>query len=467
MLSARKGNAVTQQIRRLIGGVYRVGQVITREGMLTTCTAYNRNTNDVVGLVVIEFLSLSVHSIEQLLQPLASRSIAQSPHVLHIHDWGIDGNRAYIAVDPPRGVTLRYVLDNENVDTMRAIDFIKQIANGVKALHEQGIVGLDLRPQFITVDTIDITDRVQIDDIGLRTLLQATDYQPGSRVDDIGYLDPRYAPPEYIKHTQLGPGSDIYQLGLLLFEFITGRPPFVGRTQAETGIMQNTYPVPRMSQYAHGTPNELEEIVNCALAKDPSHRFANVGAFLNALEAVPQSSPQSTVSEHPHLEAKDAQPSTALTNEMTSIESGTSRGTGSETGKDSNPVLPAIAPDRKIYAYLYYEKTESISQRIAIQQKNVIIGRIDPKRDYTPDIDLSPLDPNMTVSRQHARIRFEETFFYIEDLKSRNKTRLGELVLTPLKAELLQHGDTLTFGKVRVRFEVPGMKPLKKPKAAT
>ena len=103
MLSARKGNAVTQQIRRLIGGVYRVGQVITREGMLTTCTAYNRNTNDVVGLVVIEFLSLSVHSIEQLLQPLASRSIAQSPHVLHIHDWGIDGNRAYIAVDPPRG----------------------------------------------------------------------------------------------------------------------------------------------------------------------------------------------------------------------------------------------------------------------------------------------------------------------------------------------------------------------------
>lgn len=116
-----------QQAHRLIGGVYRVGQIITREGMLTICTAYNRNTNDVVGLVVIEFPPSFVQSIDQQLQSLASRSIIQSPHVLRVHDWGIDGNRAYIATDPPRGVTLRYVLDNENVDTIRAIDLIKQI----------------------------------------------------------------------------------------------------------------------------------------------------------------------------------------------------------------------------------------------------------------------------------------------------------------------------------------------------
>jgi pSer/pThr/pTyr-binding forkhead associated (FHA) protein len=63
----------------------------------------------------------------------------------------------------------------------------------------------------------------------------------------------------------------------------------------------------------------------------------------------------------------------------------------------------------------------------------------------------------MTISRLHARIRFEETFFYIEDLKSRNKTRLGELMLTPLKAELLQHGDRLQFGSVHMMFEIPGM----------
>src|SRR5579883_2250197 len=89
-------------------------------------------------------------------------------------------------------------------------------------------------------------------------------------------------------------------------------------------------------------------------------------------------------------------------------------------------------------------------------KQDTIVGRLDPKRGVTPDIDLSPIDPAMTISRQHARIRFEDTFFYIEDLKSRNKTRLGELVLTPLKAELLQHGDTIIFGSVRMHLEVPG-----------
>ena len=73
------------------------------------------------------------------------------------------------------------------------------------------------------------------------------------------------------------------------------------------------------------------------------------------------------------------------------------------------------------------------------------------------NIDLTAIDPRMTVSRQHVRIRYEETFFYVEDLKSRNKTRLGELTLIPLKPELLQHGDLLQFGSVRLVFRVPGM----------
>lgn len=90
-------------------------------------------------------------------------------------------------------------------------------------------------------------------------------------------------------------------------------------------------------------------------------------------------------------------------------------------------------------------------------QKSVIVGRTDPKRGVSPDIDLSLFDPDMTVSRLHARISFEGSFFYIEDLKSRNKTRIGALVLTPMKPELLQHEDTVHFGRVRLRFQIPEM----------
>jgi FHA domain-containing protein len=106
------------------------------------------------------------------------------------------------------------------------------------------------------------------------------------------------------------------------------------------------------------------------------------------------------------------------------------------------------------YAYLYFEEEGGKARRLAIKGTYVVVGRVDPKRGLKPEIDLSSVDPGMTVSRQHARIRFWKTFFSIEDLKSRNKTRLGELALTPLKAELLQDGDILHFGSVRVIFKV-------------
>src|SRR5256886_17286223 len=94
---------------RPIGGIYHLGQVITSGGMLTTYTAYNRNTNDVIGLQVIEFPSdINIQVVQQLLQPLEKRRSLHSPHVIGVYDWGIDGTRAFIATDPPRGITLRH-----------------------------------------------------------------------------------------------------------------------------------------------------------------------------------------------------------------------------------------------------------------------------------------------------------------------------------------------------------------------
>src|SRR6266699_6953387 len=198
---------------RQIGGIYHLGQVITAGAMLTTYTAYNRNTNDVVGLLVIEFPpAMDAQAVQQLLQLLEKRRSLHSQNVIGVYDWGIDGTHAYIATDPPRGITLRHVLDNENIDVPRALDLMRQMAQGLKVLHEQGIVGVDLRPQLITVDTVAVTDRVQLDDVGLRSLLNALGYVNSQRPDDIGFLDPRYAPPEYINRGSIGPESDIYQL---------------------------------------------------------------------------------------------------------------------------------------------------------------------------------------------------------------------------------------------------------------
>ena len=453
---------------RLIGGVYQVGQVIRTGPMLTAYTAYNRNTSDVVGLLVLELPPMfEAEAALQLLEPLEQRRRVQSPHVIHVYDWGIDGSRAYIATDPPRGVTLRHVLDNEDIDLLRAVEVVRQMTQGLVALQAQGVVDTDMRPQLITVDMAGTTDRVQLDDVGLRLLLKQLGYVSSQQGDDIGFFDPRYVPPEYLQGAQIGSWSDVYQVGLLLFEMITGRAPFVGHTSAETGVLQSTSPVPRMTQFKQDTPQVLQDLIDRALAKDPAQRFQNAPVLLKALEMMPirprplssdwraegdvSLTPPASFPAVKSAGSSDELPS-APVEEDSSLES--TLVDGDLTGR-STPIVPR---EEGVHAYLDYEKEDEEPRRFAIKDKYTVVGRVDPKRGLRPEIDLTPIDPRMTVSRQHARIRFEKTFFYIEDLKSRNKTRLGELTLMPLKAELLQHGDVLHFGSVRMVFKVPGMR---------
>ena len=443
-------------MQRQVGGIYLIGQVITTGNVINTYTAYNRNTNDVVGLSMLELpTALPQETAFQLLQPLEQRKAVQSPHILRIHDWGIDGTRVYIVTDPPRGITLQQVMDSDNIDLKRALDMSKQLAQGLKVFHEKGIAGLDLRPQLITVDTVGIADQVQIDDIGLRAFLTAlgyVNYAGNQRSDDIGSLDPRYSAPEYIQGGAIGSESDVYQLGLLLFTLITGRLPFVGRNPAETGVMQTNNPVPPISKFNHQTPPMLQQIVEQAMAKERNQRYPNAAVFLAALENI-----QLPLSAAERMAQSGKQATIAFTNEMQKIDGAALANAPGDTPLEVKTVPSASYGEETVYAYLSFEPNQREMQRLNITQKSVIVGRSDPKRGYSPDIDLSSIDAHRTVSRQHARIRFEGTFFSIEDLKSHNKTRLSELPLEPLKPEVIKDGDVVHFGRVRMRFRVPGM----------
>jgi len=473
---------MAQRDSRLIGGIYRVGQVISSGPVLSEYTAYNRNTSDVVGLLVLELPPMvETEAAQQLLQPLERRRRVESPHVMHVYDWGIDGSRAYIATDAPRGVTLRHMLDDETIDLRRAVDIALQMAQGLFALQAEEIVDTDMRPQLVTIDTVGATDRVQLDDVGLRLLLKQLGYTNSQHVDDIWYLDPRYVAPECIQNGPVGPWSDVYQLGLILFELVTGRVPFVGHTPSETAALQSSGRVPRIEQFRPNTPPSLQDVVDRALAKSPAQRYPNAAALLRALEAV--SFPQrSRLGEWPV--SGDMSPSaqvpatrthnSGLTGEMVSVPAEEDLSLSRTLIEDTVTLVPSPTGDERlvpgeegVYAYLCLEKEGEDEQRFAIKDKYVIVGRIDPKRGLKPEIDLTSIDARMTVSRQHARIRYEKTFFHIEDLKSRNKTRIGELPLVPLKPELLQHGDVVHFGSVRLVFKIPGMPepPASKPKS--
>ena len=110
----------------------------------------------------------------------------------------------------------------------------------------------------------------------------------------------------------------------------------------------------------------------------------------------------------------------------------------------------------RVYAFLDIQRNNQVVQRIEIRANDVIIGRLDPKRGITPDIDLTPFDATGTVSRRHARIHFDKDTFSIEDLNSRNKTLLDEAVIPSEQPEQLHDGDTLSFGAVKATFRLLG-----------
>lgn len=134
---------------------------------------------------------------------------------------------------------------------------------------------------------------------------------------------------------------------------------------------------------------------------------------------------------------------------------------GEQTLLRSKLSIGAVLPESaKTYAVLDIQQNEHVVQRITIKEDAVIVGRLDPKRGITPGIDLTPFDISSTVSRQHARIYQENALFYIEDLMSRNKTRLGDLPLAPNKPEILHNGDVVSFGSVKATFRLLGTSEL-------
>lgn len=446
-----------QQNSRMFGGYYQVAQVIFTGPLLTIYTAYHHYNSERVGLYVVELPpTMDEEAADSHLQVFEKRRQVNSPHVIHVYDWGVDEGSIFIATDAPRGVTLRHVLDAETLEIERALDLARQLARGLVALQVQGIVGIDMRPQLVTVSKGGEQYQAQLDDIGLRLLLKQLGYvnsQPGS---DIGYLDPRYAAPESLQNGLIGTWSDVYQLGLLIYELIANRVPFVGRTAAETEAMQRQNPLPLMSQFRLDTPQSLQYLLDRALAKDPAQRFPDAAALLQALENLTTSSASlyslaSASGGGNGGEMRDDDEKETVESQSYNDDASTVVPVPLDTSSFNTDVEGALA-------YLYFEPEGEgpVAQRFAIKSNYVIVGRVDPKRGIAPEIDLNSVDSQMTVSRQHARIRSENDGFTIEDLKSRNKTRLRGLTLAPLQPQPLRDGDVVHFGSVRMVFRVVG-----------
>jgi hypothetical protein len=209
------------------------------------------------------------------------------PCCVSVIDFGVDQDSPYMVMDFVTGETLRGLLREGPLPLTRALATVRQVLAGLAHAHGQGIIHRDIKPENIIVThAVGLGEQVRILDFGLAKLRdEVTGITAGMMLGT-----PAYMAPEQIHGEPVGPPTDLYATGVMLFELLTAKKPFSASGTAELLRMhrEQTPPLLREAAPEAGFSAELEAAIAKALAKAPAERFQSAAEFLAALELAPQ-----------------------------------------------------------------------------------------------------------------------------------------------------------------------------------
>jgi tetratricopeptide (TPR) repeat protein len=209
----------------------------------------------------------------------------QHPNIVQVHDIGTAEGRPYIALEFVDGGSLRERLHDGPLAPAAAAALVETLARAMHHAHERGVVHRDLKPANVLLAACGLApdakpQAAKIADFGLAKQL---DSDAGQTRTGAILGTPSYMAPEQAEGRPVGPLADVYALGALLYECLTGRPPFRGATTLETlEQVRLTEPVP-VRQLQPWVPRDLETIALKCLAKEPAHRYASAAALADDL----------------------------------------------------------------------------------------------------------------------------------------------------------------------------------------
>jgi eukaryotic-like serine/threonine-protein kinase len=201
----------------------------------------------------------------------------QHPNVVGIFDRGAFDGTYFIAMEYVDGPSLKDLVKG-GMSPKDAIDFTRQILNAARFAHRKGIVHRDLKPQNVLIDD---EGRARVADFGIARAGENSDITATGSVMGTA----QYISPEQAQGKSTTPRSDIYSIGVILYEALTGRVPFEGESAVAVALKQVSEAPRRPSAINPNVPPALDAVVMRALAKDPDARFKDADAFLKALDA--------------------------------------------------------------------------------------------------------------------------------------------------------------------------------------
>jgi serine/threonine-protein kinase len=267
-------------IDTLFDGRYRIERKLGAGGMADVYLAEDQELGRRVAIKILN----SRHGnddqfIERFRREAKNAAALNHPNIVSIYDRGEAEDTYYIAMEFLDGRTLKELIVGRGAAPINvAIEYARQILSALRFAHRHGIVHRDIKPHNVLVDG---EGRVKVTDFGIARAGTSQMTETGSIVGTAHYLSPEQA-----KGGEVDPRSDLYSLGVVLYELLTGKTPFDGETPVEIAMKHLSTPPKPPSQLRPDIPRELDMVVMRALAKNPDERYQSADEMEGDLERV-------------------------------------------------------------------------------------------------------------------------------------------------------------------------------------
>ncbi len=275
-----KENNYNHLVGTVIDNRYEVLSVKGIGGMAVVLKAHDQVKNRIVAIKMLnEKHSNDSASIRRFVNESRAIAMLSNEHIVDIYDVTFAGKSKYIVMEYIEGVTLReYMRRNGPLGFEQSMDFIMQILTALQHAHEKGIVHRDIKPQNIMVQS---NGRLKVTDFGIAQISDNEKGNSGVAMGTVYYISPEQASGKMTTFS-----SDIYSVGVMLYEMAVGKLPFEGDTPLSIAMMQVNTPPPRPSKINPQIPQGLEQIILRALNKAPQDRFRSAKSMLRACDII-------------------------------------------------------------------------------------------------------------------------------------------------------------------------------------
>ncbi len=290
---------VGDQTDPLVGqslGRYQIVATLGRGGMGQLYRAKDTTLGrDVAIKVLLSTFSVNQERLHRFAREARAASALNHPNIITIHEFGQENGTHFIVSEFIEGETLRQRLAKSRLSASEVLDIATQITNALEAAHKAGIFHRDIKPENIMIRPDGL---VKVLDFGLAKL---TEHKIGNQninateasTADWGRTEPGvvmgticYMSPEQARGQELDGRTDLFSLGIVLYEMAAGRTPFTCVTAADAFASILAQEPPPIADFAADFPNSLETIIRCLLSKDREHRYQSAGELLADLKSL-------------------------------------------------------------------------------------------------------------------------------------------------------------------------------------